>query len=186
MAAVAGIAASVLLLGIEVWHAWLAAIQGFPAILVQLGIDNHGVTLRALLTELGITGPAGDAIHGLGVVLGGVLCALIFARRRDSAARLVGLAGCALLVTPYAMKYDILMLLPVAGWLIVRQKRTGLDWWLALAGLAFFFPIPPVSGAVAVIFVLSMAGAVLTGRLGQAGSAGTGRNFSLASAGASG
>lgn len=164
-ATLAGIGATLAIFGTAIWQDWFAAVSGFPAILTELGIETHAVTWRSFLTELGLTGPARTVLHAAGAVAAAVLAALVFARSRDPGVRLTVLVGGAFFITPYAMKYDLLILLPVAAWLMIRPKRGALDWWLASAGFALYFPIPPIAGAVTVLFVPGVAIAALTGRL---------------------
>ena len=162
---VVAVASTLVIFGPQIWRDWFAALSGFPEILVGLGIETHAVTWRSFLTELGLDGTVRTVAHVAGAVFAVGLAALIFARTRDPRIWLVGLVGCAFFITPYAMKYDLLILLPVAGWLLVRPKHGYLDWWLALTGFALFFPIPPIAGAVLVLFVPSVAFAAITQRL---------------------
>lgn len=162
----AGVATTLMVFGVWIWQDWFTAVSGFPDILVDLGIETHAVTWRSFLTEIGIEGVPRTILHGAGAVAAAVVVALVFARRCDPGARLTALVGCGFFITPYAMKYDLLILLPVAAWLLARPKQSGFDWCLAICGFGLFYPIPPFAGAVVVVFVPSVAYAALTGRLG--------------------
>ena len=167
-AAVATLAAgavTTLAFGAERWLEWYEAISGFAAVLEGRGIVERVVTLNIAIQSLGLPGGVELALRVAGGLLGLVLCALIFRRTADPGARLVGLYGTALFASPYAMGYDLMVMLPVAAWVMLRDKRGPIDWWLALAGFGLFFPIAPIGAFVAAIFTVSVALAVLSGRV---------------------
>lgn len=155
VATIAAVAATLIAFGPEIWWAWFAAVRSFPEIQAEVGIETHSVTFLSLLETLGVESTSRLILQIVAGLAGVALAAEIFRRRDDLPAHLVGLVGCGLLVTPYAMKYDLIVLLPVAGWLMVRRKQTAVDWWLALTSMALFFPIPPFAGLFPVLFVLS-------------------------------
>ena len=151
------LALSLTLYGVEIWWAWKAQIDGFVDLVVELGIHDRAITPTGLsrLIELA-PGPA-LIVRAAGVLVGTVLVVAVFARTRDPVFRLVALVGCSFLVVPYAMHYDVAVVLPAAVALILRRPDRAWELALTVLGVLAFFPLPPVSAIVTSVVTCGIA-----------------------------
>jgi Glycosyltransferase family 87 len=145
--------ASAALLGADLWLDWLRAVPRFQELFEQdPALVGAAITPLAAAHRLGIDGgwvavPAG--LMGLAAVW------ITFRRDAGVPHRLLALAGGALLVSPYAMNYELALLAPAIAVL----------WPASLVGLALL-----VGFAISIIFglgVVALIAAILTIPFGQ-------------------
>ncbi|HSF13791.1 MAG TPA: glycosyltransferase family 87 protein [Erythrobacter sp.] len=107
--------------GLDAWLAWIAALPSFNALVTGFEpLLRNAVTPYAMAVRLGLLPyfvSACAAIIAIPVVW------LSFARTHNASVRLVTLVGGALLISPYAMNYELAALAPVvAGWRLDRVR----------------------------------------------------------------
>jgi Glycosyltransferase family 87 len=122
-----------LMLGPERWTEWLAALPRFKDTVESLGILGRNITPTGILWFLGVTGRAqlmANLVFGLA---GGWMVWRVFRWSNDVPTRLVALAGGALFAAPYAMNYDLALLVPAAAAFLVQgiDRRASLTSMLA-------------------------------------------------------
>lgn len=156
LAGAALLLATVLLYGGDVWMAWIRSLGGHFEYIVDLGIVDRAVTPKALAVFLGLSDLGHAVLQIIGGLLGVAIAALVFARTRAASYRLVALVGGGLMVTPYAMHYDLAALTPAAAILLVRTQKGSVDLALAILAFAVFFPLPPYTAALAIAFTISV------------------------------
>jgi hypothetical protein len=139
---VAGVcAASVLVWGPQIWVDWLEALPRFKELVTtNHGLLSTGATPYAWLTGAGLTGAWAYLLAPL--ALGAIW--LAFREEFDMPDRLLALFGGTLLITPYAMNYEYVLIAPaVAAYLArVRDPRWPL-YALAGAGFLYYVWTPP-------------------------------------------
>jgi len=130
-------AASVLSFGLDTWAQWLSALGWFQSLVSGEGYLPNMITPTAAALLLGVDGPALLAARAVFWVAAAVIAWTAFRTRRPLEQRLAAMVGSGLLVSPYAMSYDLVALAPAA--LIVLAKTAAADRWLsALAAFALF------------------------------------------------
>ena len=134
----------------ELWRIWLNAIAGFQTITTGLGLDTAALTPASAATMMSLSSGARMAFIGAGAVTGITLTWWGFAER-DLTRRIVTLVSGSLLCSPYAMMYELAVLVPAATALLLSRRPIGLAASLALTGL----------GGLAAVLMLVLA--VLTG-----------------------
>ena len=108
--------------GPERWVEWLAALARFRDTVEGLDILYRNVTPTGMLWFLGVTGPA-QLIANLAFAFAGAwIVWRVFRLSGDVPTRLVALAGGALFAAPYAMNYDLVLLVPAAVAFLVRHQ----------------------------------------------------------------
>lgn len=110
-----------LLSGPERWIEWLAALSRFKDTVEGLDILYRNVTPTGILWFLGVTGPAQWIANLAFALVGGWIVWRVFRSSDDVPTRLVALVGGALFAAPYAMNYDLVLLVPAAAALLVRD-----------------------------------------------------------------
>jgi hypothetical protein len=141
---------SAVLFGLQAWLDWLAAVSRFSGVVMA---D------RALLDDM-VTPHAWLVAHGWNGACAWLLAPLavwgVWAAFRHDAPwpdRLIALLGGALLLSPYAMNYELALLAPaVAAYL----ARTGDRLWMAYAGLAALYAMNGMTGALALLAALAL------------------------------
>lgn len=114
-------ALSVALLGVEPWAEWINALPRFQQLvldepsLVTSAIASYATAIRFGLNPY--------LALSLGALVALPMTAYAFARSEDAAVRLVVLLGGALLVTPYAMNYELALFAPVVLSLPISTPR---------------------------------------------------------------
>jgi hypothetical protein len=112
---------SILLIGFDAWTQWLSALPRFQQLIAdEPTLISSAITPYSAAVRLGLQ--PGAAI-GLGALVAVPLAAYAFARSGDVALRLVALLGGALLVTPYAMNYELALLAPAVLSLPLSSPR---------------------------------------------------------------
>lgn len=135
----AALVAGSLVFGVGPWLDWLRALPRFGQIVRELGLGTS--TPTALGDVLGLNS---RLCWALGASLGVVVAWR--ARGGDEATRLVGLVAGGLLITPYAMIYDMAGLVPVAVAALFTASRP-LDYIksLPLWGVAGMLTVPAMA-----------------------------------------
>ena len=110
-----------LLLGPERWVEWVAAMARFKDAVAGLDILYRNVTPTGILWFLGVIGPAQWIANLAFALAGGWIVWRVFRRSDDVPTRLVALVGGALFAAPYAMNYDLVLLVPAAAAFLVRD-----------------------------------------------------------------
>ena len=145
--AVIAIIITTIAFGIEIWRRWIGALEPFQTL-----IEGYGPLLRntlspyAMATRMGLD-PTGVTIVSLLIAIPFV--AFVFARTRDPAGRVVALVGGALLISPYAMNYELATLAPVA---LMRPLKRMSDMALPLACSVSMAASASLVGLVAIYF----------------------------------
>ncbi|MDQ3140567.1 MAG: glycosyltransferase 87 family protein, partial [Pseudomonadota bacterium] len=142
---------SAIIFGIDMWRDWLSALGPFQtlfrdsALLMADAITPYAVAERA--------GVNGSLASVAGAVVAVVAVVLVFRRREDVPARLIALVGGALLITPYAMHYDLALLAPAIAALPVKRPVAVLLVLLFGIGFLFNMGLACVLGALAAVAV---------------------------------
>ena len=110
-----------LLLGPERWIEWLAALARFKDTVEGLDILYRNVTPTGMLWFFGLTGPAQWVANLAFSLVGGWIVWRVFRQSIDVPTRLVAMVGGALCAAPYAMNYDLVLLVPAAVAFMVRD-----------------------------------------------------------------
>jgi len=160
LAGLAMMALSALIWGIGPWRDWFAYAPGYLATITANPAYVQGIVAPAgLAARLGlIGGPL--LLWRLIFTLSGAAAAIIVFRRTTALwPRLTALFAASVLATPYAMNYEMTLLLPgaVAALVMARTARAqilalGAYWGLVFAGL-------PLVGAYAIFIFLIFAAA---------------------------
>lgn len=110
-----------LLLGPERWVEWLGALSRFMGTVEGHGILYRNVTPTGMLWFLGVTGPTQWVANLAFSLIGGWIVWRVFRHSIDVPTRLVAMVGGALFASPYAMNYDLVLLVPAAAAFLVRD-----------------------------------------------------------------
>lgn len=107
--------------GIEAWQAWFAALPRFNVLVSEFApLLRNAVTPYAMAVRLGLPPLVATAcavpVAALGVWLA-------FTRTPDVSIRLVALVGGGLLISPYAMNYELAVLAPAVAAVRLRGIR---------------------------------------------------------------
>lgn len=130
-------AAATLVWGGRIWLDWLAALPRFNALIFHdRGLTEDAVTPFATLVGAGLPG----AWAFLLAPLAAALVWAAFRRPGDLAARSLVLFGATMLVTPYAMNYELALFAPG---LAAHLARRGDRRWPAYAAAAFGWVLLP-------------------------------------------
>ncbi len=106
--------------GPERWVEWLVALARFKDTVFALDILYRNITPTGILWFLEVTGPAQIIANLLFAAAGGWIVWRVFRLSDDVPTRLVALVGGALCAAPYAMNYDLVLLVPAAAAYLVR------------------------------------------------------------------
>lgn len=135
LAGLAVVLVSLGVFGIEAWRSWLASLDAFQALFEDSQtLLNVGITPYSNAQRFGFAGTV--------PWLAGLLVALLaiwagFRRERGIEARLLALIGGALLISPYAMNYELALLAPATcAW--ARRSLAGAA-VLLVAGMSVQF-----------------------------------------------
>lgn len=140
-------AASAGLFGLQTWIDWLGALPRFNRIVAEQGLLDTAITPYAKLTALGLNGAWAYLLAP--AVLWGVWTA--FRREAGWPDQLIALLGGALLISPYAMNYELALLAPAVAAYVARIKDRR---WLAYAVAAAIYALNISAGALSLIAVL--------------------------------
>jgi hypothetical protein len=128
-------AASLVVFGMEAWLAWLGALPGFNALVSGFEpLLRNAITPYAMAVRIGLRP---DIVPFVAAIFAFPMAWWSFARTQDLAIRSVVLVGGALLISPYAMNYELAALAPVvAAWRLERARDVILP--AIWAGSLFF------------------------------------------------
>lgn len=113
--------ASVALFGVDSWLAWLSALPRFDALVTGFPpLLRNALTPHAMAVRMGLP-PA--AAGYCAAVIAIPVAWMALARTKDVRIRLVALVGGALLVSPYAMNYELAGLAPAVAAMSFRRTR---------------------------------------------------------------
>jgi hypothetical protein len=140
--AVAFSALVALSLPLGLWPEWSAMVQGFQEIVSNYGyIEREGATPAMLAAEIGIDSRLPQL---LGIAMGAGLVWLAF-RRHDMSTRAVVLICGTLLASPYAVRYEIAALAPLAMAGLLSGTVRGALLALPLFAINVFVAVPAVA-----------------------------------------
>lgn len=137
------VSVAMLLWGVELWFDWYRAMSQFSSIVTGLGLNIDGITFAMLAKAAGWPTWLALSIQLAAIICGCVLVVWAF-RRSDKLVRVVALASGSLLCSPYALIYDLSVLMPIAIGLLIAGRPTGIFAGLAITGLAGAFAVPAV------------------------------------------
>jgi len=135
------------LFGLQTWIDWLEALPRFNRIVAEQGLLDTAITPYAKLAGLGLNGAWAYLLAP--AVLWAVWTA--FHRNVGWPDQLIALLGGALLISPYAMNYELALLAPAVAAYVARVRDRG---WLAYAAAAAVYGLNISAGALSLIAVL--------------------------------
>lgn len=154
--------ASVLVWGFDIWFDWLAALPTFKQLVTtNRGLVWTGATPYAWLTGAGFRGAWAYLLAP--AALGAIW--LAFREGVDMADRLLALFGGTLLITPYAMNYEYVLLAPAVAIYLARWRDARWPvYGLAGAGfLAYMWTPPALYFALVLPFLRQVRAPALAG-----------------------
>jgi hypothetical protein len=155
------IAASVAVLGLDVWLAFPSQVEVMRQVVAEGHLDlGKLVSVFAAARLYGASVPTALVIHGVGVVAVSGAVALFAWRRPLSPAIGPALIAATPLVSPYLLDYDLLLAALPLAWLLARGRREGFLAWEKPVMLAAFV-LPLVTRLLAVNLGLAVAPVVL-------------------------
>ncbi|MDP3869319.1 glycosyltransferase family 87 protein [Phenylobacterium sp.] len=134
--------ASLATFGLGAWMDWFAALPRFA----RLVADDERLLVNVItpigaLVRADVEGPALMAAQAVCVLAGAALVWWTFARPSTPGQRLVALIGGGLLITPYAMSYELAVIAPaVAALAVPTSDSRWLYYLLALLLLSLMLP----------------------------------------------
>ena len=134
-------AASALIWGPQIWLDWLGALPRFKELVTHnRGLIYTGATPYAWLTQAGLKGAWAYALAP--AALGAIW--LAFREGVEMPDRLLALFGGTLLITPYAMNYEYVLLAPAVACYLARFRDPRWPvYGLAAAGFFAYVWTPP-------------------------------------------
>jgi hypothetical protein len=143
VAAIVGL--SVLLFGMDTWHAYLITLGQSSTVYENGDIDLAGfVTPYGAARVFGATPAVAWAAQGVATVLAVSAVGWIWRNAQGPAERSIALSSGILLSIPLALVYDLLLLTVAMAWLVRVSRGTGFYPWEKLA--MFFCFIAPLAG----------------------------------------
>lgn len=131
----AAVVVSVAVYGFEIWLNWLAFLPEFRSIVSSMGLHGSGVSPASIGPAFGLGHELSLAIQLFGICAG--LALVIWGWRKSEALRLPALIIGGLLVSPYAMPYELAALMPyAASALLAGNLLMGLSYTSIGAALA--------------------------------------------------
>lgn len=113
--------ASLAVFGLDAWLAWLSALPAFKVLVTEFEpLLRNAVTPYAMFVRMDLPPYFSTACAALVVI---PIAWLSFAKTRDMGIRLGTLAGGALLLSPYAMNYELAALAPAVAALRLERIR---------------------------------------------------------------
>ena len=141
--AIAGVSLAVF--GVDAWFAWLSALPAFKALVTEFQpLLRNAVTPYAMAVRLDVPPYLATACAALVAI---PMAWWSFSRTQDTGIRLAALVGGALLVSPYAMNYELAALAPIVA--AVRLDRPG-DLIMPAIWAASLFMTVSLAGLLAV------------------------------------
>jgi len=109
--------------GVARWSEWFASLSTFKETVASLDILYRNVTPTGLLWFLGVEGWVLTIANLIFAGAGVWMVWSVFRKTDDLAIRLVGLVGGSLFAAPYAMNYDLVLLVPAAAAFLARSDE---------------------------------------------------------------
>ena len=145
-----------LVFGLSIWSDWLSAVRAFP----QEVLEAHrlfalGATPWMAGRTLGLVPPALFILQACGIAAG--LCAVWYAFKSEN----IGLQLCALvlgglLVSPYALRYDLATLAPIFATGLLSGTLLGLIVSLPLFALNSLAIVPAIAASLSSQFLRTL------------------------------
>jgi len=130
--------------GVEIWQAFLTSTAYTRKVVLEAGALNPE-KLLSLFAALRVWGVSVTyAYVGQGLLALGVMVSTVWLWRQSVAQELksAGLVAGALLLTPYALDYDLMILGPAIAWMAVLGLKNGfLDWEISTLVLVWALPL---------------------------------------------
>jgi hypothetical protein len=159
-AAITGLAialASLLAFGIDPWFHWLSALSRFEVLIAS---DRNylpsTITPTAAALLLGLDGWALHAMRLGFAVAGAAIAWIVFRNRNRFEQRLTALVGSGLLLSPYALQYEVTMLFPAA--MIVLARAAACTRWVVACAVLVLLTCAalPFIGAYATLGLIAL------------------------------
>ncbi|WP_332774122.1 glycosyltransferase family 87 protein [Phenylobacterium sp.] len=133
---------SLAVFGLGGWMDWLAALPRFARLVADdPGLMRNVITPVGALVRMGVQGPALAAAQAACVLAAAALVWWTFRRPSSPGQRLTALIGAGLLITPYAMQYEIAVIAPaVVALAVPAGDSRWLYYVLALLLLSLMLP----------------------------------------------
>jgi hypothetical protein len=130
LSAVLVAAVSVAVFGVDVWHAF-AADAGYPRRTLEQGLVRFELfqSAFAFTRQLGGSIPAAYTAQAVSAIAGLGLMVLIYSKRPSPAAERSAIVLASLLMTPYIIHYDLVILMVPLVWLLTEWTDTGFPPW---------------------------------------------------------
>jgi hypothetical protein len=141
--------------GFDRWIEWFGAIARFKATVASLDILYRNVTPTGILWFLGLEGHAQLLANAIFAFAGACMVWAVFRRTVELPPRIAALAGGGLFAAPYAMNYDLVLLVPAAAAYIVTAERESAPLLPALIGGILLVANGLWTPAVTIIFVIA-------------------------------
>jgi hypothetical protein len=121
--------------GMDTWRAWIAALGEFQTLVNgNPGLVRNMITPTGAAIQLGMEGTALAVVRAGFAVAGALIAWIGFRKPRPFEQRVTALVASGLFVSPYAMQYDAVLLLPAAIMVVVRTV-SGSRWQLGRMSL---------------------------------------------------
>jgi hypothetical protein len=136
LTATAFTAAGVVILGTDYLGAYLG--EGLPGAAALIETSKHWPTLTSVYVSarlVGATPAIAAVLHGVVACAAALLVAIRFRKEGATCETLALLCAAGLLISPYVMDYDLMMLAPAGLLLCSRRKTTATEQW-AIFGAA--------------------------------------------------
>ncbi|PCI40348.1 MAG: hypothetical protein COB46_07110 [Rhodospirillaceae bacterium] len=150
-------AASTLVFGLDIWQAFFSSTEFTRKVVMEAGALSPDKVL-SLFAALRMWGtPVNLAYVGHGLLAVGVVAAQIWLWRKPVAQSLqsAGLVVGALLVTPYALDYDLMIAGLGLAWFTMHGLKTGFLAWEKTA-LVFVWCLPLISRMAAILLTVPL------------------------------
>lgn len=144
---------SLLLFGLQPWLDWISSLPAFVETVRGMDILDRGVTPTAMLWNAGFDGPVVSLLRIAFAVFAAIVVWRTFRNTESLTYRLVALVGGALLCIPYAMNYELVMLMPAAVFLLLGAGRES-AWAESIAAAGLVIASGAGAPFIAMIFLL--------------------------------
>jgi len=152
------VAGSVEFYGLQPWLDWVSVAPSYLSHMINdPKFYSSIIGPSGLAAQLGLTGWALALWRIAFIVIGLVVTALVFRRSRDFGLRLTALFGGSLLVSPYAMNYESVLLAPGAVMALMAPNARRQALLSTAAFLALMMAGLPNIGAISLLLFLGLA-----------------------------
>jgi len=152
------VAGSVEFYGLQPWLDWVSVAPSYLSHMINdPKFYSSIIGPSGLAAQLGLTGWTLALWRIAFIVIGLVVTALVFRRSRDFGLRLTALFGGSLLVSPYAMNYESVLLAPGAVMALMAPNARRQALLSTAAFLALMMAGLPNIGAISLLLFLGLA-----------------------------